>query len=267
MRLGDLLRELEEYCPLSYALSWDNSGLQCGDRAREIHAVMLALDPTGSVIEQAIEEGADLLITHHPLLFSGVKHVTSDDYVGRRILQMAENGIACYAMHTNFDIIGMADEAADLLKLRDRVPLIPCGGQEEGSCSEGRAREGIGRVGSFLEHMSLRDCAELVREVFHIPQVMVYGDLSQPVVTCALLPGAGRGEIDLAVAAGADVIVTGDINHHAGLDAVEKGIAVIDATHYGIEKLFVPYMEKYMAGEFPGLDILKAEEKEPFTLI
>ncbi len=265
MRLADLLKELEEYCPLSYALEWDNSGLQCGDRSRDVHTVMLALDPTGAVIEEAVDAGADLLITHHPLLFSGIKHVTDDDYVGRRILRLAENGLACYAMHTNFDILGMADEAADLLRLRDREPLMPTH-QGDGDDWE-QKREGIGRVGSFLEHMSLRDCAELVRDVFHIPQVMVYGDLAQPVVTCALLPGAGRSEIDLAVNAGADVIITGDINHHAGLDAVEKGIAVIDATHYGIEKLFVPYMEQYMAGEFPDLTILRAHEREPFVLV
>ncbi|MBR3366860.1 MAG: Nif3-like dinuclear metal center hexameric protein [Lachnospiraceae bacterium] len=260
MRLSALLREIEEYCPASYALSWDNSGLQCGSRDQEIETVMLALDATGDVIEEAAEEGADLLITHHPLLFRGIKSVSDDDHVGRRLLRMIRSGIACYAMHTNFDVIGMADEAADMLRLCDREVLMP-------TCEGDHVVEGIGRVGNLLEHMSLRDCAEWVRDVFDIPHVRVYGDPDQPVITCAVLPGSGHDEIDLALQKGADVMITGDISHHDGLDAVEKGIAVIDATHYGIEKLFVPYMEKYMTGEFPELKILKAHEKEPFTLV
>jgi putative NIF3 family GTP cyclohydrolase 1 type 2 len=81
----------------------------------------------------------------------------------------------------------------------------------------------------------------------------------------AVLPGSGKSEIDLALKAGADVMITGDINHHAGIDAVEKGIAVIDAGHYGVEKLFVPYMANFLKNRFPELEIFLQEEKEYFT--
>jgi putative NIF3 family GTP cyclohydrolase 1 type 2 len=106
-----------------------------------------------------------------------------------------------------------------------------------------------------------------VKSAFHLEQVRVYGDPDDTVVTCAVLPGSGKDEIDLAIAAGADVMVTGDVNHHAGLDAVEKGIDLIDAGHYGVEKLFVPYMEDYLHRNLPSLETIAAPEGEPCRLI
>ncbi len=260
MKLSECIERLESFCPVSFAAGWDNSGLQVGNEDKEIRRVMLALDATSDVIGQAVEKRADLLLTHHPLLFHGCSRVTGRDFVGKRILQLAEAGIACYAMHTNFDVLGMADAAADELKLLNREVLSV-------TYEDDVSREGFGRIGQLPEFMSLRETAAVVKKAFGVEAVRVYGDPEQTIVTAALLPGAGSSELDQAVKAGADVMITGDISHHTGLDAVEKGIAVIDAGHYGIEKLFVPYMASYFAREMPMTEVIRAVETEPYVIL
>ena len=177
--------------------------------------------------------------------------------MGKRLLALVQKDIAYYAMHTNFDVMGMADAAADELRLLDRKVL-------EVTFEDELSREGLGRIGTLPEHMTLRDCALCVRDRFGIPHVRVYGDPEQPVVTTAVMPGSGASEIDLAVRGGADVMITGDIRHHDGIDAVEKGIAVIDAGHYGLEKIFIPYMKEFLGRELPELEVLVSKQGEPF---
>lgn len=257
MILSDIISLLEEFCPPSFAEDWDNVGLQAGRTDKDVRTVYLALDCTSEVVEDAIRVGADLILTHHPLLFGGVKRVTNEDYVGKRIVRMLASDISCYAMHTNFDVMGMASEASDELKLQNPDVL-------EVTYEDSISHEGLGRIGELPEHMTLQELAVYVKETFHIPHVRYYGDPEQPIVMTAVLPGSGKDEIDCAVKAGADVIITGDITHHVGIDANEKGIAVIDAGHYGIEKLFVPYMKEYLGRELPQLSVVTAKEKEPF---
>ena len=257
MKLEDVIAQLEQLCPPQFAVSWDNSGLQVGRYDQEIFSVCLAVDATSPVIEFAIEQGADLLITHHPLLFAGLKQIHDRDFVGRRVIDLIRNEIACYAMHTNFDVMGMADAAADLLKLRDREVL-------EVTYEDDVSKEGIGRIGTLKEPMKLSECAALVSRAFGIDHVRYYGNPEQMLVTCAILPGFGKGEVDLAVKSGADVYITGDINHHDGIDAVEKGIAVIDAGHYGVEKIFIPYMKEYLEREVPSVRIISCDGGMPF---
>lgn len=258
MRLKEIMQMLEEMCPSSFAMSWDNVGLQVGHSDQDVRIVALALDATSEVIESAIRQNADLILTHHPLLFGGIKKITDSDYVGRRILQLIQHDVSCYSMHTNFDVLGMADAAADLIHLSDREVL-------EVTYEDELSVEGIGRIGVLQEPMKLSECAQRVAEVFQIDHVRYYGDPDQMLVTCAILPGSGKGEVDLAVKSGADVYITGDISHHDGIDAVEKGIAVIDAGHYGVEKIFIPYMKEYLEREAPELRIISCDQGAPFS--
>lgn len=257
MVLSEIMKQLDEFCPRSFAVDWDNPGLQCGRTDREVKTAYLAVDATTPVIEDAIRNEADLILTHHPLLFHGIKHVSDEDFVGKRIEQMLENHIALFSMHTNFDVMAMGAEAADRLHLVNPDVL-------EVTYEDSISHEGLGRIGELPEHMTLQELAAGVKDVFHIPHVRYWGDPDTPIVMTAILPGSGKDEIDLALEKGADVLITGDITHHVGLDALEKGIALIDAGHYGIEKLFVPYMRDYLQREMPSLRVVCAEEKEPF---
>ncbi len=260
MRCSEVLDKLEALTPVSFAEDWDNVGLLCGRMDRDIKCILLAVDATDSVITQAVEESADLLVTHHPLIFSPLKRITNRDFIGRRILNLIENDICYYAMHTNFDVMGMADAAADEIGLKGREVLSI-------TYEDEISKEGIGRIGRLPQIMTLDECAKLCKRVFQLENVRVYGDGQNTVEKAALVPGSGKDYIETAIEKNADVLITGDITHHTGIDAVMQGISLIDAGHYGIEKLFVPYMKEVMKRELPGIRVIEALQEEPFHII
>lgn len=260
MRCSDVMKILETLSPTAFAESWDNVGLLLGRKDKTVHKVMLALDATDDVVEQAVLQKADMLITHHPLLFSGIKRITEDDFIGRRLIKLIKNDICYYAMHTNFDVMGMADAAADAMKLQNSEVL-------EVTYEDEIAKEGIGRIGKLPKEMSLEECAEFCKEVFAINSIRVYGDKDAVIENVAIVPGSGKDYIEAALHKQADVYITGDIGHHNGLDAMEQGLMILDAGHYGIEKIFVPYMQEFFASQMPELVVDKAVEKEPFYVM
>lgn len=260
MRCRELINKLEMLSPRSYAEAWDNPGLLTGRYEKEIGKVMVALDATDEVIEEAVEAGVDFLLTHHPLIFSARKQINDDDFIGRRLVKLLGNDICCYAMHTNFDVMGMADAAADELSICEREVLCV-------TYEDDISKEGCGRVGKLPKRMSVADLAAFVKARFHVPNVRVFGDMGDIVEVAAVMPGSGGSYIKNAVNAGADVMITGDIDHHEGIDAVAQGLTIIDAGHYGIEKIFISYMEDFMKRELPELCIYKTEIKEPFAVI
>lgn len=246
MKLKTIIQWLEELSPLQYAEDWDNVGLLLGDEQQEIHHIMIALDASDYVIEQAVKQKADLLLTHHPMIFRAVKQVNNHSLTGRRIWKLATNGIAYYAMHTNFDIKGgMAELAGERLELLNPKPL-------EITTGEGETAEGIGRVGELDQVMTVKELAEQVKERFDIPRVMVYGDLFRRVSRIAISPGSGKSEISHALDVDAQVLITGDIGHHEGMDAVDMGLIIIDATHYGLEHIFIEFMADYIRRRYEG---------------
>lgn len=257
MRCNEVMNILETLSPVVFAEKWDNVGLLVGREDKTVHKVMLALDATDDVVEQAVLQGVDLLLTHHPLLFSSIKRITEADFIGRRLLKLIRNDICYYAMHTNFDVMGMADAAADALGLQ-HCEVLDISYEDEIS------KEGIGRIGRISQKMSLTDLAEHCKKAFAIDNVRVYGEPDMEIETVAIVPGSGKDYIDTAISKQADVFITGDIGHHNGLDALEQGLAIIDAGHYGVEKLFVPYMEEFFADQMPGLVVVRAAQGAPF---
>ena len=260
MTLGEIIEELEQLSPPSFAEKWDNSGLMCGRKKKEVKSILLSVDATDEVVEEAVLSEADLLLTHHPLIFPSISHITEEDIVGRRLLKLIGADVACYAMHTNFDVMGMADEAADRLGLSEREVL-------QVTFEDSISKEGIGRVGLLPQEMSVSDCAELVKEVFLLDHVNVFGDLSRRIRKVAVSPGSGKDMIKDALHAGAEVLITGDIGHHAGIDAAAAGLTIIDGGHYGIEKLFVKYMKDFLRSRFPNLEVHSASQKEPYVIV
>ena len=260
MKCKDVIQYLEKLAPKFYAEGWDNVGLLCGREDKEVDKILLALDPTGEVINQASEWEADMLITHHPLIFSGMKSITTGDFIGKRVYQLIQQDISYYAMHTNFDVMGMADAVADQLKL-EKCRVLDVTFQDE------IAMEGIGRIGSLPCTMTLAETADYVKQHCRLSSVRVFGDFTKPIKKAALIPGSGKSYIRKAAELNADVVITGDIGHHDGLDALEQGISVIDAGHYGLEKIFSSYMKEALLRELPGMEIRLAKETEPFQII
>ena len=260
MKCSEVIVCLEKIAPRCFAEKWDNVGLLAGREDKEIKKIMLALDPTSEVVEEAAGWGADLLITHHPLIFSGIKSVTTNDFIGKRVFQLIYKDICYYAMHTNFDVMGMADAVADMLKL-EKCQVLDVTYQDDIS------KEGIGRIGELSRTMSLDECAGFVKETCKLSNVKVFGNPDKLIDVVALIPGSGKSYIDMAIKKGAQVVITGDIDHHNGLDAVERDLAVIDAGHYGLEKIFTSYMEEVLRRELPQIQIKRAVEKEPYWTI
>ena len=260
MRCADVIRKLEELSPLAYAESWDNPGLLAGRTDKEIKRIYIAVDATTEAIAEAEIVGADMLLTHHPLIFKGIKKVNSEDFIGRRILTLLQADMCYYAMHTNFDVMGMADAAADELKLQNSEVL-------DITFEDDIAKEGFGRLGDLPYPMTVDECAAYVKERFHLQAVKVFGQGSRQLVRAAISPGSGKSMIAPALGKGADVLITGDIDHHEGIDAVEQGMAVIDAGHYGLEKIFVPYLQEYLKRETEGIEIITQGKADPFRIL
>ena len=262
MTAKELIQKIEEVYPLDKAAEWDNPGFQAGRRQKEIKKVLIALDATDEVIAKAIEWGADLLLTHHPLTMSGVRTVTSETLTGQKFLQLLQNDICCYASHTNYDVCEMAQLAGSMMKLQ-KPEILDVTGIDKQTAEY----MGFGRVGSLVRPVTLRECGELVKTIFKLDNVKIFGDLDQVIQRVAISPGSGKSMIGPAIQAKAQVLITGDIGHHEGLDAVDEGVSIIDAGHYGLEHIFMNQMEKLLKKLNKDLKIAKAETGSPFVVI
>lgn len=261
MKVREIIAKLVEQYPPELAVQWDNPGLQVGHMDYPVEKIFVALEATESVIQECIVWGADLLVTHHPLLMSGIKKVNSEDFIGRKVLLLAEHKIAHYAMHTNYDVTEMNALAINALVLSDTQVLEKVGVREDGS------DYGIGFVGLLPEVMTAKECCKYVKKAFELDNVRLFGDLERTVKKIAVCPGSGKGMLAPTLQAGADVLVTGDIGHHDGLDAVDQGILMIDAGHYGIEHIFIGQMADALEKEYPELEVRRAEIVHPFKVL
>lgn len=266
MKVADVLRIIDERCPFTAACEWDNSGLLLGDEDWEVTGILVALDVTDEVIDHACKERVDMIVTHHPMIFSPIKRVTADNFVTGRILKLAGEKIAGAAAHTNYDIFVMADLAAGRLGMRDNVVLSK---SDTGRIPEGfDSEQGIGRAGSLNKAMRLADFAKQVRQAFGLSAVSYYGDGERLVQRAACCPGSGKSVISDAISLGADVLVTGDIDHHSGIDAVSRGLMIIDAGHYGIEHIFIDDMAGYLASHVgDGVRVITEPIKPPVSFV
>ena len=132
---------------------------------------------------------------------------------------------------------------------------------------EDGSEEGVGRVCNLTSNITLKECCEMVKKSFSLDAVRVFGDLEKEVHRLAICPGAGKSDIETALIKGADVYVTGDIGHHDGIDAVAKGMAIIDAGHYGVEHIFIEDMKRYLETHLEGVEVIAAPVNHPFATV
>ncbi len=257
MLCRDIMSVIETTYPKHAALDWDNVGLLVGRTEKEVHKIYVALDATDEVIDAAIEHGADMLITHHPMLFSPLKQITDEYFIGRRVVKLLQHDISYYAMHTNYDVLGMAELSGDILGLKDT---------EVFEVTDVEHEIGIGRVGFLPKEITLRECCELVKEKFQLDGVKVFGDMDKVIKRVAISPGSGKHMTGLAIEKSADVLITAEIDHHEGIDSVAQGTAIIDAGHYGLEHIFVDDIKGFLQKKLPGMHVFVAPNVHPFQL-
>lgn len=220
--LAQVVQQLEKLYPLKYAESWDHPGLIVGDPLQPVHRIYCAVDPSLDIIREAIDWKADLLITHHPLFFRSVHHVSGFGHRGAIVRQLESHNIALWVGHTNADAShrGVSQALADKLGVLDQKPLDPIDDPD----SKWNGQLGEGRVGHLAHPMTLREFAQKVNQVVPPTQrgVDVAGDLSMLVSKVVVLGGSGDSFFDQVRATGADVYVTSDLRHHPVLDEQQQ---------------------------------------------
>lgn len=259
MKCKQIIECFQQRTPESFAMEWDNVGLLVGRKEKEVNRILIALDATNEVVKEAIKQKVDLLVTHHPILFSSVQSVTDQDFLGNKLLLLIEHNIACFAMHTNYDICQMADLAASKFGITDTEPL-------EVTYEQDGEKKGVGTVSVLEEPITLKECAQKVKKAFELEHVLLFGDETQLVQRIALSPGSGRHMLEEAKKAEAQVLITGDIGHHEGLDAMDMGISIIEAGHYGLEKIFIQDVADYLSDTCKDCKILVMEQGSPYSV-
>ena len=226
MTVRELYAFLEEKMPRSLSCDWDNDGLMvCPDDTREVRRVLVALDITAAVAEQAIKEGYDLVVSHHPLIFHPLKAVAPGEATVNKVIRLLTSGVSAMSFHTRLDAVtgGVNDVLANAIGLQNVVPF-------------GKDGEEIGRIGTLPTAMALKDFAALVKEVTGAPYVQI-SDAGKLVSCVAVLGGGGAGESGAAAAAGADTYLTWDLRHDQLTEAPERGMNMIAGGHFFTENL------------------------------
>lgn len=268
MLCREIMNRIEKFYSRDFALEWDNVGLLAGRDDKEVKTVYVALDATDEVVDEAVSMKADLLITHHPLIFGGRKKITNEDFIGNRLIKLIQNDISYYAMHTNYDVMGMAELSGEILHMKNAEVLEVTGHSKPSGESEAFGLpEGIGRIADLKQEITLQQCADEVKKAFSLESVKVFGDLRSKMGRIAVCPGSGKSVIGTALEKKADVLITGDIGHHEGIDAVAQGLSIIDAGHYGIEHIFVQDMKRFLIEQLAEVRVEGEPVRHPFTVI
>lgn len=245
------VREIEnalfELAPKSLAQSWDNVGLLVGDGKREVHRVLVSLDVTEEVAEEAGKSGADLIVAHHPVMncaWSPVQSLREDDLQGRLLRRLVRENISVICMHTNLDAAqgGVNDALAQRLGLEELDPL------EEGN---------FPKMGVLPAEMPLSDFLALVRKRLR-PNGIRYVKNRRAVRRVAVGGGACGEFFRLAAARGCDAYITADVKYNQFLDAEALGLSLIDAGHFPTEDVVCPVMERFLLERFPELAVQKS---------
>lgn len=235
--LREIMDILDAAAPCGLAEAYDNPGLAVGGASSEIKGVLIAMDVTREVIGEAISLGANLIITHHPLLFARPYSITSETTLGDNILTLVKHGISAYSAHTNLDKArgGMNDVIMEILGL---TPYTDLGGADS---------QGIGRI-CDVQATTLRELIERTAAKLEAKTIRYAGDLDRQITKVAVINGSGGDFIKLSRENGADAVITGDTKYHDVLDALEWGTCVIDPGHFNTEWIvFIEVMRRVEA--------------------
>ena len=240
MKVRDIINVIEEFAPLSIQESWDNSGLCVGSLDAPATSALLGLDCTEELVDEAIACGADMIITHHPLIFSGLKKITPEDQTGAAIIKAVKAGISIYAAHTSADkvIAGVSGAMAARLGLVN-VSIL----DEDGDGT------GLGVVGDLQHPLSAQEAVALVKERFSLKAMRTSRPLEGHITRVAMCGGSGGSLIKAAMASGAQLYISGDISYHNFF--TREGFMIMDIGHYESEIEIVEILFSLLRKNFP----------------
>lgn len=222
MTVREIFEKLEERIPASLREPWDNDGLMCAsDDTKEVRRVLVALDVTEDIVDYAISNDIDLILSHHPLIFKPLTSVHEDDHVARKVIKLIKSDVAVISFHTRADKVegGVNDLLCDIIGIKNAVPF-----------GEGD----LGRIGDLTEELDMQDFSYLLKGLLDCDGVKV-ADACIPVSRVAVVGGDGKSYIPAALAAGADTFVSGRIGYNTMVEATEMGINLLEAGHFFTE--------------------------------
>lgn len=251
MTVSQLYEKLCGRIPAGLSAGWDNDGAMClPEPGREVRSVLIALDPSAEAIRRAVETGADVILTHHPLLFHPLKRLAAGDPTADKLLALSRAGVALLSFHTRLDAVegGVNDTLCRCLGIRDAVPF-------------GAEGEAMGRIGQLECAVSPREFAAFAKKALGAGAVRLR-EADKAVKTVAVLGGSGGDFAGAAAAAGADLYLTGEAGYHCGLDAAEAGMSLLTAGHYETEQPVTHTLAAWVRGWDAGIDteILEAPQ-------
>lgn len=246
--VADIIGFLEERFPLALAEEWDNVGLQLGAPCMACRTIMTCLTVTEAAVDYAVEMGVDLIIAHHPLIFTPLKSIIYKKLPGRIISKLLTHHISLYVAHTNADqaLGGLNDWLALALDLSSIAVL-----QEDTPPTDGVAA-GYGRIGELASPLSLRDFVIYARQALRTETVRYIGDEDQRIRKVAVSCGSGSHLWPVALKARADVLVTGDVKYHTAMEVLDTPLALVDGGHFGTEAIFASELAKILESRSVG---------------
>jgi dinuclear metal center YbgI/SA1388 family protein len=263
-KVADLMGLMEQIAPSRCARDWDNPGLQVGCLSTEVDRILLALDPTLQAVREAARRKARVLLTHHPLLFRPLSCLNRETYPGNVLTEALISEVSLLASHTNLDAAegGLNDILAGLLHLKEVRDLSDAREAETG-------RAALGRIGDLPYPMSLSEVARAVKRLLSADRVRAVWSHDAPVSRVAVVAGSGGSLIPIAAQMGAELMITGDVTHHQALEALQAGMALIDAGHFQTERVALETFCGRLRSEMAirGWDVLLEVyegEKSPF---
>lgn len=233
MKAKEIINILNSFADPKLIDSWDNTGFQIGNYEAEISKILVSLDLDEIVVDKAISEGYQMIVTHHPLIFKPLNDINSNSYLGRLIMKLISNHINVYSAHSNLDLAdgGVNDELASVLGLNNIKPLNEIAIDEK--------IYGYGRVGTVEEIETILFLNQLKKNL-SVEDIRVYGNIDKKISKIAVCGGSGGDFIFDAFRMGAEVYITGDIKYHEAQMALQLGLIIVDAGHYHTEKIILP---------------------------
>ena len=247
MLATDIALLIEEIAPLKYQESYDNAGFCVGLPSSEVKGVLLCVDVTEEIIDEAIALGTNMIISHHPVIFSGLKHITGNNYVERIVAKALKHDLVLYAAHTNLDnaSYGVNRTIAQQLNLQDIQPLTPFVADTQA---------GAGAIGNLPKPIPVNHWLALLKQHFAIPYLRHNRAPKPEVGRIALCGGSGAFLMDAAVAAGADCFISADFKYHHFFDADER-LLIVDAGHYETEKCVLSIFFDLLTKKIPNFAV------------
>ena len=245
MKVNDIELFLNEVFPPENALDYDNVGLIAGDREKVVSAILISLDLTDKAIEVAKEAGANLIVTHHPIIFGGIKTLTMEDYVGKTLVKLVKAGISVIACHTNLDL---TDEFGNLA-IADKL------GAEEPKHLEGSVC-GVVYELNTIDRITLKQYCKIVAEELGCSGVITINNPENYVNKIVVQGGSfDEDSVEAVIKSGADTVLSGEIKHHICVGFEQMGINTVIAGHSATEQAYLPKLKNLLAEKYPGISI------------